>query len=414
MAPNANAPIGSVGPNVPVQGDASAQGGAEGGQGATEIMHVPPWAGYPVGWETPFWNTPVPGAIRHMSDVAFACIALNARVIGRQPVTANRRGAPAALPSWSLNPQPEVYTGWPEFIKQVVWSYQATGEAFIFCTSRDAYYRPRSFVLLNSWAVSVELRDGIREYRDARGMPFDPDDILHIRDNSQPDDPHGHSALEAAGDRMVAAEVLSRYASNLARNGGIPWAVLQTKYRLTDEQAEAIKLKWITSARNRLGAPAILDSDMTLRELQVAPKDMALSEMQQYNDARICVLLGVPPVMMAVDPGTTSMTYSNVNMMFDFHHRAELDPLGNELMVPISQWALPRGTSVELNFDRYTRPDPESRARTYQMLHGISDEGGRAITVEEIRRMERLAIRADAADGVEQTDAAAALTGAEL
>jgi len=353
---------------------------------------------------------PAPVIFKWRSDVAFACIALNARILGSLPVITARRGVPIAPRSWLNNPQPELYTGWTEFIKQTIASYQATGEAFIIATGR---YRdddkPSSFFLADPTMVSVDIVDGRREYR-VNGVPMDPADILHIRDNSSVTDPHGHSALEAAGARLIAAEVLARYGSNLAKNGGIPWAVLQHKYRLTEAQAQGIRDNWIKAARSRLGAPAILDSDMQLRELQVAPKDMALAELQKYTDARICVLLGVPPTAVSIDPGTGSLTYQNVEMLFSFHARSELGPLGNEIMAPLSNWALPAGQTVALNTDPYTEPEPEARARRYQTLAGIIDpaNGRPALSVDEIRRMEGLG---DASVGVSEADAAATLTG---
>lgn len=415
VVPNANPAVGSVGPNVPTEGDPSAQYGAAGGFGATSVMDASAWAGWPVGWDTPSAPVPAPVIFKWRSDVVFACIALNARILGSLPVIMHRRGVPITPRPWLENPQPEMYTGWTEFFKQAISSYQATGEIFIVATSRyanDNY--PATFFVADPTMVQVDIFNGQREYR-INGRPIDSEDICHIRDNSAVSDPHGHSALEAAGARLIAAEVLAQYAANLAKNGGIPWAVLQHKYRLTAEQAASIREDWVKSARSRLGVPAILDADMQLKELQVAPKDMALAELQKYTDARLCVLLGVPPSAVSIDPGTGSLTYQNVEMLFSFHARSELGPLANEILGPLSFWALPRGTAVTLNFDPYTEPGPEARARRFQILASIIDPqtGRGAITVPEIRRIENLGDAADpgAGDALEESVAAATVAG---
>jgi len=69
-----------------------------------------------------------------------------------------------------------------------------------------------------------------------------------------------------------------------------------------------------------------------------------------------------------------------------------LRPSAQTVMAALSQWALPRGTSVELNRDAYIQPEPLERAQTAQILAGIVDPvtGRQALTVDEIRAAERL------------------------
>jgi hypothetical protein len=131
---------------------------------------------------------------------------------------------------------------------------------------------------------------------------------------------------------------------------------------------------------------------------------MALVDLQQLNDSRIAVLLGVPPVIVGLPSGGDSMTYSNVTMLFDFHWRAGLRPKAQMLMGALSQWALPRGVRVEVNRDAYIQPEPLQRAQTAQILAGIVDPvtGQQAMTVAEIRAAERLdnSTPADVSQGV--------------
>jgi hypothetical protein len=79
-------------------------------------------------------------------------------------------------------------------------------------------------------------------------------------------------------------------------------------------------------------------------------------------------------------------------MWFDLHWRIGLRPKATRVMQAMSQWALPRGTSVELNRDEYVAAEPLERAQTAQILFGIVDPvtGQRALTIDEIRSVERL------------------------
>ena len=119
---------------------------------------------------------------------------------------------------------------------------------------------------------------------------------------------------------------------------------------------------------------------------------MALVELIQFNEARIAVLLGVPPFLVGLPSGGDSMTYSNVTSLFDYHWRSGLRPKATAVMAGLSEWLLPRGTTVEVNKDAYVQPDPYTRAQTAQIYNAIVDPvtGQPAMSVAEIREAERL------------------------
>src|SRR4029078_5678781 len=96
------------------------------------------------------------------------------------------------------------------------------------------------------------------------------------------------------------------------------------------------------------------------------------------------VLLGVPPFLVGLPGAAGSLTYSNVESLFDFHDRSSLRPKANAVMASLSGWALPGGQTVELNRDDYTRPELSVRAAAYKILI----ESG-VLTPDEVRAMER-------------------------
>jgi HK97 family phage portal protein len=394
VTPNANPPVGSVGPNVPVLGDPSAQDQAAAGFGAQHAIYdggrPPPeamaWAGWPSEWAVPNQTFGIGGLVS--SDVVWMCVDKNAKAVGSMPATAtDQNDIPLAnQPTWLRNPQPEVYSHWDEFVRQIWWSYQLTGEVFIAETSSfaDSGY-PRTFCMLAPWLTNVDIVDGVRKY----SINGNPDvNICHIRYASWPGDARGHGPLEVAGERLLAARVLMRYGADLAANGGIPWAVLKHKYKLGEGQAQALKAQWIAAAHSRMGAPAVLDNDTELQQLQTTPKDMALSEMQSFAEARIAVLLGIPPFLVGLPSGADSLTYSNVSMIYDSHWRETLRPDSKYLMAALSAWAMPGRSSVDLDAEEYIRPSPVDRATYYRTMVDIG-----AMTPEDVRRIERIPAR---------------------
>ena len=343
------------------------------------------WSGWPADWLPPAWN----GQVAALTDTAWTCIDLNASVLASMPPYLVG-AAPGLESGWLTNPDPDLYASWDEFSKQLFWDYQL-GEAFVLATARYATGWPARFHVVPGYLVSVDMDAGRRRYRIGE-VEISPDDLLHVRYQSTTTDARGHGPLEAGAGRVIAAQVLSRYATGLASSGGVPTSVLEHPEDLTPEQATELKSQWIAARLSGLGEPAVLSGGVTWRPTQLNPRDMALVELSAWNEARIAVMLGVPPFLVGLPSGGDSMTYSNTTQLFDYHWRAGLRPKAQAVMGALSGWLVPRGTIVEVNRDAYIRPDPYARAQTYQILAGIIDptSGEQAITVDEIRQAERL------------------------
>ncbi|MBO0743665.1 MAG: phage portal protein [Candidatus Dormibacteraeota bacterium] len=389
----ADVPPATVGPNVATPGDPN---GVEITGPTTLDSGLPPiwpsaWSGWPADWWPPMWG----GKVTQLTDTAWACLDLNSSVLATMPPYLV--GAAESLDTaWFTNPDPDVYSSWEEFAKQLFWDYQL-GEAFILATARYATGFPARFHVLPPWTVNAELRDGVRSY--SVGAVDITADVLHVRYASSVDDARGHGPLEAGRARLVAAGVLSRYAQNFAGAGGVPTSILKHPEDLTTDQAAELKREWVAARQSGLGEPAVLSGGIEWEGVQLNPKDMALVELSQLTDSRIAVLLGVPPFLVGLPSGGDPMTYQNVAALFDYHWRAGLRPKAQTVMAALSEWLLPRGTSVELNRDAYVQPEPESRARTAQILNNIrDDQGNPALTVDEIRSAERLKVAG--ADGI--------------
>jgi HK97 family phage portal protein len=215
------------------------------------------------------------------------------------------------------------------------------------------------------------------------------------------------------GRNLIGAEAMERYAANLATRGGVPWAILKHPANLNATQAQTFQNRWVESSQRRDGAPAVLSGGIELELLSLSPKDMALLELRQFDEGRICALLGVPPFLVGLPSGGDSMTYSNVSSLFDYHWRATLRPIAGTISDAMSNWALPGRTGLEFDRDEYVRPALGERAQAYSVLHGIVDNGTPAISVEEIRRAERFDTASATLTQPDPGDAAVVLTGGD-
>ncbi len=367
-------------------------------------IYPSPWSGWPAEWNVPSWD--FGSRFNELVDVAWACLELNASVLSTMPVYRTQGGRVVPSSTWMTNPDPTIYTSWHEFAKQLFWDYQL-GEAFVLPVARFADGFPMTFRVIPPWMIHVEMRGGIRQYRlGGVSGPDVSDEILHIRYKSTTDGAHGVGPLEAAGGRMVTAGVLARYVRNVIETGGVPIYTLEADAKLDGTQAQALLTAYMTARASNLGAPAVLDSGLSLKTHQsMSPKDMAMLEIAQFTEARIAVLLGVPPFLVGLPSGGDSMTYSNVSSLFDFHDRSSLRPKAAAVMSAMSDWALPGGQKAELNRDEYSRPSFNERAESWVKLVAAG-----IVSVDEVRAAERLLGDAPA---LPTPPATVALTGGE-
>lgn len=354
-----------------------------------------PWSGWPAEWNVPSWD--FGSKFNELVDIAWTCLDLNASVLSTMPLYRTRNGQVADALPWMSNPDTRLYASWNEFAKQLFWDYM-TGEAFVLATDFYSDGTPSRFRVMPPWSVNVELQGGQRVYN--IGAADVTNEILHIRYKSSTDCARGIGPLESAGGRMLTAGVLASYVRDLARTGGVPDYTLETDEELSTDDAQDLMHQWVASRVANAPSPPVLDRNVQLKtHMSMSPKDMAMLEVSQFTEARIAVLIGVPPFLVGLPAAGDSLTYSNVSSLFDFHDRASLRPKATSVMAALTNWVLPRGHALELNRDEYSRPAFNERVEAYERLVGMG-----VMSVDEVRQMERLT-------GEAPTTAPSALTG---
>jgi HK97 family phage portal protein len=272
-------------------------------------------------------------------------------------------------------------------VKQLVWDFQL-GEAFVMPTARYATGWPARFHVVPPWQVTVDIdSNGLRRYR--IGSTDVTADILHIRYKSTVGEPRGRGPLESGRGRLIAANALNRYATELASSGAIPNSLLIVPEALTAEQSENLQVQWIDRRMAAMGLPGVLSGGIDLKTLSIDPEKMAWLDLTRHMEARIAVLLQVPPPLVGLPSGQDSLTYNTAVMIRVQHWQAGLKPKVDRVMNALSGWALPRGTGVELNRDEYIRPDPLERAQTEQIYVTMG-----ALSVEQVQEMNRFSTSA--------------------
>jgi HK97 family phage portal protein len=222
--------------------------------------------------------------------------------------------------------------------------------------------------------------DGLRRYTIAAQDVY-PWDLLHVRYLTAAGWPTGLSPLQGAANNLRAAGALEHYGAELAEGGAIPWGVLTSEQRLTQQQTLAARRQYLEASRTRGGAPAVLGNGLKLNTLTITPKDMALLDLEVFHEQRIAAAFGVPPFLIGL-PQPSGLTYANATSLFDFHWRGMLRPLGRKITEALSAFALPRGRKLHVNAGDYVQPPLAERATSYKAMHErgvLTDDEWRAL-----------------------------------
>lgn len=95
--------------------------------------------------------------------------------------------------------------------------------------------------------------------------------------------------------------------------GGTPPGILTTKQKLVDAEVANIRRRWSERYGGIQGwlEPAVLDSDATYQQIGSSFKDMGFDTIDARNEARICMVLDIPPIIVGTKFGLDRGTYSN-------------------------------------------------------------------------------------------------------
>jgi HK97 family phage portal protein len=365
-----------------------------------DLEHMQPWPGWETSWATP-WLEPAGwdewtgygygrkvGLDAYMGSLStvMTCIHLTSSQLASMPPYVQRGPDPVKAPEWCRpggSPQPEHYATWAEFVKLLVNSMMLRGFGALHVTSRyEATGMPRSFVLLNPDWVRFEPNDLGSANLFLGETPLDDADTLIVPFQRLPGRLRPVGPVEWAGASIIQADLLERYAGEIARHGVS--AVLKFPQAMNRTQANDAKGAWMESRRATGGAVAVLSGGAEYQPLSMSPKDMAMVDLMHMDENRVAAAMGVPGQLLGL-PVQSGLTYSSTVHLTDFWWRTSLRTLAEQVAQSLSRF-LVHGQQIRFNRDEFTRPDPLTHAQAIETLHRVTDAAGNpALTVNEAR-----------------------------
>lgn len=210
-----------------------------------------------------------------------------------------------------------------------------------FMSQYDFWYSVIIFQKLSGWAAYEKERNALGEI--VALWPLRPDWLEEIRSSTKvvagyrygPDatdkkpiraedvlvfrvfDPLGffhHFPPVAVASRVGTVDnSATDYLQLFFQHGGTPPGIIKTKIRLKDAMVTDLRRRWGDRYGGVAGwlQPAILDQDAEYQKIGLDFREMGFETLDSRNEARICMVLDVPPIMISTNIGLLRSTFSN-------------------------------------------------------------------------------------------------------
>tara|TARA_R110000824_G_scaffold53298_1_gene147662 strand:- start:4648 stop:6864 length:2217 start_codon:yes stop_codon:yes gene_type:complete len=145
---------------------------------------------------------------------------------------------------------------------------------------------------------------------------------------------YGLSPLSILKNDVLMDDLVSDLSMSFIKRGAVPSGLLKLNKRVTSqEDADEVRNRWRSTFSGKQGQwnVAILDSDSSYETLQALPKDLALAETRDEVVARICGVLGIPPIIIGSNLGLRRSTYSNYKQAQASYRDETVGPLANRI-----------------------------------------------------------------------------------
>ena len=234
---------------------------------------------------------------------------------------------------YDLVNKPNPYSDWYSFIERLVTFLMVAGNGYVL-KERAKSDQVSALYLLRPDRVSIVAGDyGAESYIYTVGgkdYSVEARNMCHIALPNPAGDIYGLSPLQVLARNVNLDLNMTDFAKTYFQNAGVPSGLLKVKKRLsTQEEASVIRSRWRSQfgGVNNFHRVAILDEDAEYQPMSNSPKDMALNDLHNLTESRICAVLGVPPILVGANVGLQRSTFSNYREARLAFHSETLEPL---------------------------------------------------------------------------------------
>jgi len=144
-----------------------------------------------------------------------------------------------------------------------------------------------------------------------------PEDIIHFKYPNPGDELEGIglglSPLAVAAREADIDNAATDFLRSFFQNAAVPFGLLKSKQQLVDSEVRRIRarLKEQYAGSSRWHEIMVLDADAEYQSLGLNMRDMAFPDLRAISESRICMVFGVPPIVIGAKVGLDRSTFSN-------------------------------------------------------------------------------------------------------
>jgi HK97 family phage portal protein len=142
-------------------------------------------------------------------------------------------------------------------------------------------------------------------------------DMIAVRyPNPNTDNPadryFGHPPLRPAARAVSLDNAATDFVDRMLRNDATPTTLVTTAEEINQELVERLRAKWRErfTGSNR-GSPAFLQKGMDVKVLGLNLKDLEFPDLRSVSESHICMVFGVPPILVGAKVGLDRSTFAN-------------------------------------------------------------------------------------------------------
>jgi HK97 family phage portal protein len=309
------------------------------------------------------------------NELIYACI--NARANTARQVhlqTVNAKGEVLNdHPLTCLLQSPNPYMSESDFWRSIL-IYQALAGRAIFEKERNnAGKVSRLWAMRPDWVQVIPSgATVIRAYRftvpGTQPVDIDPKDVLDFKLFDPLNQYHGWPPVAVCARAGDVDNAATDYIKTFWEKGGMPAYYIKTKQRLTSDAAADLQNRWAAKygGSEHWHKPAVIDADAELGTIGMSFDQMKFDVLDARSEARICMVLGVPPILIGAKVGLDRSTFSNYREARTAWWHDTLIPVYEDLLDTLQNQLLPEfetGLRLQWNYNSVPALQEERSAR---------------------------------------------------
>ena len=331
------------------------------------------------------------------NEIIYACVYKKAQALTGVKIRVEKENTEEEIENHPLKlllERPNPYWSWEDLIASISIVQDAAGIAYF------QKVRARSGGVVQLWPMRPDwvkpqlnsngLQGYLYELPGKAPIPFKAQDVMSLRLYDPMNMYGGTAPISVLGHAGDIDNAMSSYMRRFFLEGGIPMFALSTDQVMVGEQdIQTVRAGF----RNRYGGhdnwiePVVLPAGLKLERINMSFADLGFDAVDGRNEARICAVLGVPPIIIGAKIGLDRSTFANYAEARTAWWEDDLHPKLRFLRGQLSRDLVPEfGEGIEIEWDLSDIPafqDDQNEVWTRALEHL---KGG-GVLVDEYRQM---------------------------